>query len=160
MAMSMCIIYIHIHTKLQNDTVLENTGNITVIQQHSWVIELKLFGITDQVYQIHYKIILATQNEQNVSNCRTKCQTWLGGGSGSDVVVNCSTIWSILSLFKSMLISYIIMCFILVNSNTADITIKLKQQGLTEREIETVLSLTQHFTKGSNTCSNNKQQEQ
>ena len=59
-----------------------------------------------------------------------------------------------------MLISYIIMCFILVNSNTVDITIKLKQQGLTEREIETVLSLTQHFTKGSNTCSNNKQQEQ
>ena len=57
-----------------------------------------------------------------------------------------------------MLISYIIMCFILVNSNTADITIKLKQQGLTEREIETVLSLTQHFTKGSN--GNNKQQEQ
>ena len=57
-----------------------------------------------------------------------------------------------------MLISYIIMCFILVNSNTADITIKLKQQGLTEREIETVLSLNQHFTKGSN--SNNKQQEQ
>ena len=50
------------------------------------------------------------------------------------------------------------MCFILVNSNTADITIKLKQQGLTEREIETVLSLTQHFTKGSN--GNNKQQEQ
>ena len=103
---------------------------------------------------------METQNEQNVSNCRTKCQTWLGGGSGYDVVVNCSTIWSILSLFKSMLISYIIMCFILVNSNTADITIKLKQQGLTEREIETVLSLTQHFTKGSNTCSNNKQQGQ